>query len=259
LFGRSTGTHSTILESHKVGDTWTEPVAAPFSGKWSDMEPALSPDGKYLIFISNRPVDDTGKPLDGFYMGKSFPERGGNLWRIDRVGDGWGEPVRLPAHINTSSSTFAPSIAANGNLYFMHPAADPKHFRLFRARYVDGHYLEAEPLSFSTGEETDVDPAVAPDESFMVFGSGRSPAKSMDLFIVYRQGEQWLKPIHLGDVINSPGSDAEPRLSRDLKTLYFSSERVAKGMSEEANKTWNNGKYNIWWVPVSALPPRPAQ
>ena len=257
FFGRSAGSTSTILMSTKVDDVWSEPVVAAFSGKWSDMEPALSPDGQYLIFISNRPVDNKGKPLDGFFMGKHFPAGGGNLWRVDKLGDGWGEPVRLPDHINANSSTFSPSIAANGNLYFMRPANNPKLFQLFRARYINGRYLDAEPLSFSTGSATDVDPAIAPDESFLVFGSNRVPAKGMNLFITYRQGEQWLAPIHLGNVINSSGSDAEPRLSPDVKTLYFSSDRVVKGLDENANKKWNNGKYNIWSISIEALPPRP--
>ena len=54
-------------------------------------EPVLSKDGKRLVFVSNRPADGTGPALDGFFMGKSFPAGGGNLWRVDRNGDGWSE------------------------------------------------------------------------------------------------------------------------------------------------------------------------
>jgi hypothetical protein len=111
-----------------------------------------------------------------------------------------------------------------------------------------------------SGAFTDVDPAVAPDESFLVFGSGRAPARSMDLFIVYRSNGQWGEPKHLGDEVNSAGSDAEPRLSPDARTLYFSSERVmpvvfprsvASAQTDLLRiQAWDNGLYNIWMIPL---------
>jgi hypothetical protein len=60
------------------------------------MESTMAPDGSFLVFASNRPADERGKPLDGNFNGKIFPGGGGNLWRVDRVGDGWGQPKRLP-------------------------------------------------------------------------------------------------------------------------------------------------------------------
>jgi Tol biopolymer transport system component len=250
-FCRSDGTHSTILVSHLSRGRWSEPQAAEFSGTWSDMEPAMSPDGRFIVFISNRPVEAGGKPLDGFYMGRAFRAGGGNLWRVDAQGAGWSKPNRLPDIVNKSTSTFAPAIAADGSLYFMHPAPDPKRFQLFRAQFAGGTYHEPQPLPFSDGSTTDVDPAVAPDESFMVFGSGRAPAKSMDLFIVFRKNGVWGTPTHLGDIVNSPGSDAEARLSPDHRTLYFSSERLTSGDASRPRPPWDNGKYNIWHVSLA--------
>ena len=247
-FSRSDGNRSTLLVSHLRRAGWTEPQTAPFSGTWSDMEPAMSPDGRFIVFVSNRPVEEGGKPLDGFFNGRVFPAGGGNLWRVDAQGSGWSQPARLPEVVNNNTSTFAPAVATDGSLYFMHPAADSKRFQLFRAQFEGGTYREPQALPFSDGSTTDVDPAVAPDESFMVFGSGRTPAKSMDLFIVFRKKAVWGTPVHLGDLVNSPGSDAEARLSPDHKRLYFSSERLASGDSSQPRPSWDNGKYNIWHV-----------
>ena len=247
-FSRSDGNRSTLLVSHLRRAGWTEPQTAPFSGTWSDMEPAMSPDGRFIVFVSNRPVEEGGKPLDGFFNGRAFPAGGGNLWRVDARGSGWSQPARLPEIVNNNTSTFAPAVAIDGTLYFMHPAADSKRFQLFRAQFEGGTYREPQTLPFSDGSTTDVDPAVAPDESFMVFGSGRTPARSMDLFIVFRKKDVWGTPVHLGDLVNSPGSDAEARLSPDHKTLYLSSERLASGDSSQPRPPWDNGKYNIWHV-----------
>jgi Tol biopolymer transport system component len=80
----------------------------------------------------------------------------------------------------------------------------------------------------------------------------------MDLFLVFRTRTSWGTPIHLGAVVNAPGSDAEARLSPDGQTLYFSSERkvpIHLPLTREAAQAnleriaaWDNGQYNIWMV-----------
>jgi Tol biopolymer transport system component len=260
-FQRSSVAGGVILVSHRQRDShWSKPQIASFSGTWSDLEPAMAPDGSFMVYISNRPAVEDGKPLEGFYNGKG--QDGGNMWRVDRRGQGWSDPVRMPDTINRSSNIFAPAIVGDGSVYFMDTYGEKHRFRLYRSQYRDGVYQPAEPVAFSDGTFTDVDPAVAADESFMVFGSGRPPAKSMDLFVVRREGMGWGTPVHLGD-LNSASSDAEPRFSPDLKTLYFSSERVIPvnypRSAAQASKDlariheWDNGQYNIWSVPMSAV------
>jgi WD40-like Beta Propeller Repeat len=255
VFGRSSAAAAFILISHKTNHGWSEPQIAPFSGQWLDMEPAMAPDGSYLIFASNRPAVLGAQPVDGQMNGTLQPGEGANLWRIERTSTGWGKPVRLPNAVNASGSTYSPSIAGDGTLYFMRPNPTTHKFQLFVA---DAKYTEIRELSFSDGSNTDVDPAVSRDGSFIVFGSGRHAKKDIDLFLTYRTKESWSDPIYLGDSINSPQSDAEPRLSPDNRTLYFSSDRVApvpkpvpRGKGAEVLREmtgWNNGLYNIWMV-----------
>jgi hypothetical protein len=261
-FGRSNSEQSAVLVSTRGPDgQWTEPRIAPFSGAWNDMEPAMSPDGRFLVFVSNRPDRAGGDVAVGFYGGAT--QKGGRLWRVERRGQDWGEPTLLPANVNPGTSVYAPSVAADGSLYFMTPDTTSGRFRLFRAQLRNRKYLQAQPLPFSDGKVTDVDPAVAPDESYLVFGSGRIPGRGIDLFIAFRDGASWTQPVHLGDAINTPKSDAEPRLSPDAKVLYFSSERtlpvefpraaVEASMDVARMQSWDNGNYNIWWVPLESI------
>jgi Tol biopolymer transport system component len=261
-FSRNNAAHSTILVSHLRNGAWTKPEISSFSGEWNDMEPAMSPDGSYLVFVSNRPSHPDGKPIDGFFNGKSWPEKGGNLWRVDRKGQAWHDPVRLSEEVNSSSSTFAPCVVADGSLYFMRPSPATGKFRLFRSQMKAGEFQPPELiLAPFDAPYSDVDTAVSPDESFMVFGSSRPPAENMDLFIVFRKDGKWEQPVHLGKKINSPGSEAEARLSADQQTLYFSSDRIVATSfprSRDAAKadlqrleSWDNGLYNIWYVSIS--------
>ncbi len=158
-FGRSTDAGSFIVVSHKTAKGWSEPTIASFSGRWRDMEPAMAPDGSYLIFASNRPITRGGQAITAETDAKAQAGDGSNLWRVDRTPTGWSDPVHLAGVINSSGSTYSPSIAGDGTLYFMRPSAGSHHrFQLFRAAATDNGFEPPKPLPFSDGSETDVDP-----------------------------------------------------------------------------------------------------
>ncbi|MGH7690036.1 MAG: TolB family protein, partial [Gemmatimonadaceae bacterium] len=139
FFTRANSSQSVVLVSHLLSrGTWSKPEIAPFSGTWRDLEPAMAPDGSYLIFASNRPATAGGKALDAYYNGAAQPGIGGNLWRVDRTANGWGQPRRLPDIVNSSGAIFSPSIAADGNLYFMKPSGAQTQFHIFRAQVSRG-------------------------------------------------------------------------------------------------------------------------
>ncbi len=259
LFTRGNASGSMILVSHLKSGEWSAPVIAPFSGKWSDLEPAMAPDGSFLVFASNRPTDGGMKPIDGSYDGKVFPAMGGNLWRVDRQGTGWGEPRRLPNTINADTGTFSPSVASDGSIYFMRPAKANGHFALFRSHYRGGIYEPAEPVGVGDDTTEDVDPAVAPDESFIVYSSNHPYRRDQKrLRIAFRENGRWSTSIDLGDEVNEEGSNIEARLGSDHTTLYFSTNTVpplslprsqdqAQGTLEQM-QIWADGRENIWYV-----------
>jgi hypothetical protein len=256
-FTRSSSALSTILVSHRLAQGWSEPEVAPFAGQWLEMEPAFAPDGRYLVYASNRPDGDGGAAIDGFFNGAARPGKGARLWRVDRTPAGWGRPRLLPPEVNDGHAVYAPSVARDGSLWFMKPGGDGR-FQIFRAQADGAGFKPAQRMPFNEAGAASVDPAVAPDESFVVFSSNRKPALGMDLFIAFRQGDKWGCAIHLGEVVNSPGSDAEARLSPDAKTLYFASERTldvafptTRQQAADALKrlqAWDDGNYNIWHV-----------
>jgi Tol biopolymer transport system component len=257
---------SVIAVSRFAHGRWSTPTTADFSGRWRDLEPAMAPDGSFMIFASSRPITDGGPLIDGSWGGSPHPGRGGNLWRVDRRGNGWSAPVRLPEAINSSTSVFSPSVVADGSLYFMKASPETGRFQIYRSQYANGQYQAAERVSFSDEQWGNVDPAVAPDESFAVFSSNRPPTadKDNDLFIVFRKNGAWDTPVSLGARVNSPSSEIEARLAPDHRTLFFSSNRVLETPSGSTIdlgriRTWNNGQMHIWSVDLSSwLPPAPA-
>jgi len=265
FFTRYAAHWSVILESHLENGAWTEPVVAPFSGQWPDSSPTWSPDGKYLIFVSTRPktpLKESPKP------GEPIPGIVSNLWRVDQTPAGWSEPVRLPDEVNISGAIFKPSVAANGDVFLtvIGPgAAKSIYVSLLR----NGTYQPATLLPFSDGSKLDVDPEVAPDESFLVFSSGgRVDGDPHErLYLVRREGDHWGTPTMIryqkDETKYGPSTDNEPKLGRDGLTLYFSSDRTeathfprtheqAVDDLERLNQ-WDNSNSNVWMISLKGL------
>lgn len=263
FFTRANSSQSVILVSHWSRGAWTTPSIAPFSGTWRDLEATMAPDGSYLIFASNRPATPDGKALDAYYNGAAQPGVGGNLWRVDRTPNGWSAPHRLPDVINDNGAIFSPSIAADGSLYFMKPVGAQTRFHIFRARFSNGAYEAPVAVPIDAGDSVgDYDPAVAPDESFIVFSSARMKANGTSLFIARKQGAAWGRPVFMGAAVSPPQSnDIESRLGPDHRTLYFSSRREVPSGAQtgirpekglEMMDAWNNGLANIWQVSLDS-------
>lgn len=177
-----------ILESHRTAAGWSKPVAAQFSGPASDRQPARSRDGRTLVYASRRLVPAVPRePLRPVT----------HLWRVIRTASRWSAPERLPDTVNISDRMHNPSLAANGDLYFTCPTNQPGQelaWALYRAAYRNGQYERAQKLSFRGGDLLDADdPAIAPDESYLIFGSHglSAPLGREHLFIAFPSGTSW--------------------------------------------------------------------
>jgi hypothetical protein len=256
-FDEVAGGGSTIMESHRVDGVWTAPRIAAFSGQWRDLDPAMAPDGSFIVFCSNRPASPGGKALDSTtFDGRLHVGAGSHLWRVDRAGAGWGAPVLLPASINDGTRLYSPSVARDGSLYYQRPDVVSHTFHLMRSQYRDGAYQLPERVVIGPREADERDPAVAPDESFIVFSTKRAPAAPDGrLVIAFRSGDHWGDPIDLGDAVNHDGAEG-PHLGPDGRTVYFDStasfEAAFPRTREQTERDlqrarlWDNGNSHLW-------------
>ena len=251
VFMRSMGDDgSTLMESQRDNGRWSTPRVAPFSGHWRDLDPAMAPDGSFLLFVSNRPATPGGPPIDAVHAGKRRAGQGMNLWRVDRKGDGWSAPVRLPDTVNTCSMTFAPSIATDGSVYFIGCAAD-ETLRLQRSKYENGHYLAPFIVPMGDADAQIRDPAIAPDRSFMVVSIKHAAQQPYRLAIAFHTPNGWSTPQDLGDTVNGGKHSMGAQLGPDHRTLFFYSDRRLPSSSPDAAAAWNNGADHIWQVSLA--------
>jgi len=219
FFDRSAGQRKTIMVSHKVDGHWSPPEVADFSGHWFDQDPVMAPDGSYLLFDSDRPTAPGSQPLtQDYFVGGRAP--GSNIWRVDRAGKGWGKPVWLGPVVDNDAFVDFASIAADGTLYFIRFDRKAKVMHTWRAAWRNGHYLPPVRAALGDPAVSTHDPAVAPDQSFIVFDYGKTKGGLGRLCLAFREGEHWGKPIDLGSVVNKDipwGSHIAP----DGHSVYF--------------------------------------
>ena len=158
-----------IVESHRVDGGWTTPQVAPFSGRYSDSDPVLSPDGRTLYWTSDRPVGGTIK-------------HDYDLWKAERSSSGdWGLPEHLSAPINSDANEYFASVTRDGTMYFSsaRDGGEAGTVDVFRSRLRNGHYQAPEnlrrELNGSDVSYYDLDAAVSPDERTLVVSSFGRP------------------------------------------------------------------------------------
>lgn len=206
-----------VRRTRNKDNSWSEPSMASFSGKFGDLEPAFTSDGKKLFFSSNR-------PLDGGTSSKDY-----DIWYVEKDGSKWSEPKNAGPTVNTLADEFYPSPAANGNLYF---TAEYKHGigkeDIFVCRWEDGKYLESQPLDTAVNSKTwEFNAFVTPDEQYIFFTAyGRKgDLGGGDIYMSVKGADGRWQPAKPIAIINSPRLEYCPFLSFDRKILFFTSGR----------------------------------
>jgi Tol biopolymer transport system component len=223
---------SVICVSRFDRGRWGRPQIAPFSGFWHDSTPALSPDGSRLFFTSDLPVPGRQRTPSQDPDAQDL-----HIWVVERTATGWSAPHSLGPPIEVAGAhDSAPSPAADGTLYFSSDRPGGKgHEDLYRARWLGRRYATPENLAGINSRHWQSQPAIAPDQSFLVFaGAGRPDAPEgggahyprPHLYVSFRTaGGGWSEPRIFGPPVNSTAADWGPSLTPDGKWLFFSSER----------------------------------
>lgn len=205
-----------IMESRKVKGVWTKPVVASFStstGEWKDIDPMFSPDGKTVLFQSNRKE------------GRDSSRTDFDIWAVTRSGNGWSKPYNLGKDVNTESSESYASMARNGNIYFMKENENGVgKSDIYVADLNNGKFERVTNLGLPVNtNERESNPFISPKEDYLIyFSSDSSGIDEVDLYISFKRNGKWTTPKNLGIPINSEAAEFCPFVHEKEKRLYFS-------------------------------------
>ena len=223
-------TKEPLLLMKSVKGIWTAPYKSREIGKpwFYNLESAT--EGEHIVFSWTKNLDGSGPPKELY------------LWDTTRTHEGWTEPVRLRAPVNTGFETW-PSLSRDNTLYFFSRRdGGMGKFDIYQSIPDNGEYKQVQNLGEVINTQyIEEDPFIAPDGSYLLFDSNRPGGSGgFDLYISWCKNDRtWTKPVNLGEKINSKHSECRAYVSPDGKYLFFSSDR--------------NGDYDSWWVSTKVL------
>lgn len=209
------------------GNGWSSPATVKYLDNKA-LTPFISPDGETLYC--------------------SLPHR---LYEMKREGTGWSKPVDMGSRVNLQKRQDGISVSLKGTLFFT--SMFGKKDGMYMTRKVNGVYTEPVKLNIKVkGNRTAGYPAIAPDESYLIFqsfsqGSGYG---KQDLFICFKKsGGGWTDPVNMGRDINSKYNESFPYVSADGKFLFFNSNRPAIVKDRSRGQFFSN----VYWISTSVV------
>lgn len=193
-----------IYQSTFANNKWSEQIEVPFSLNNNISDPILSADGKKLYF-----------------------NKKGDIWMVERSSEKWGVPQKLPAPINSDANEGSITESADGVIYIS--SRRPEGFGgidNWRINRLPDQSLKVENLGpILNSSYFDYSPLIAPDGSYLIFGSYRARRDGL-LYISFNKGnDEWTTPINMNScgakVNNKTAHHSNPSLSPDGKNLFF--------------------------------------
>ena len=186
---------------------WTQPEKIAFSDSLTDYrDPFISPAGDKLFFLSK-----------GKLPGSELPEKE-NVWFVERVGDGWGDPQPLGEEVNALTLHWQISVNNNGDIFFTKQLETPDS-DIYVSRFVNGRYGKAEKLGDAINtHQLETTPYTAPDGSYLIFSRSKDTNSVSRLFISYADHKGgWSNAV----LIDKISYGLCPVVSPDGKYLFF--------------------------------------
>lgn len=224
---------------------WSAPEPSFFSIDYVENSMCYSADGKRLYFHSRRPLPGTGAPRDK------------DIWYREKTPQGWGDAVSLghPVNLPTSDES-APSLAADGTLFFTRHASTGAHgttghgtvqIDIYYSEWKNESYLAPVKMGPEINSEyPEVDPVIAPDKSYLIFASARPDGYSrmMNLYVSFRMADGCWTPAQSLSHTLKIDNIWFPSLSADGAYLFFCG-------GYPTDKGYTDSQY--YWVDTKAI------
>ena len=203
-----------IMSMTYNGQQWSTPEVAGFSGEYSDADPFITADGKWLYFVSKRPVDSMQTPkLDW------------DIWRVENINGEWAEPQHLDSDINSDKDDIYPSLTKEGTLYFSSGRGGGNNRDIYYARSNGSGFESCVKLNDTINKYWEGDIFISPDEDYMIFRTYGRPAGN-GLYITFNSSGDWSIPQNMGEEINKMGDEFCPMVDPDGKYFFFTSSHI---------------------------------
>lgn len=149
-------------------------------------------------------------------------------------------PQLLSPNINRFQKQYFPSLTADNEqlVYTVRNRIKNEDYEdLYISNFKNGAWTYSESISdnINTPYLNEGTGSISADGKTLVFtrcNQDVNRKSDCDLYISYKEGDEWTLPKNMGNIVNSPYWDSQPSVSADGKMIFFSSKRPG-GMGEE--------------------------
>lgn len=217
---------------------------------YDELNPVISPDGTMLFLtIANHPGNVGGKKDQG------------DIWIATLSEDSkWSVPVHAGPAINNASFNAVAGLSADGNQLFLlshydnQGPARTQGISVSRKQGNSWSKPENIIIPYFQNKSAALTGHILPDQSVVVFSADTYGTRGVeDIYVSQNSGNgKWSEPRNLGNVINTQFQELSPSLSRDGKTLYFSSNgRKGSGSFDIYSSVRLDDTWTQWSIPVN--------
>jgi hypothetical protein len=190
------------------------------------------------VFVSN--------PDEMYFMNLSLAGTR-QIYKVKKIDGIWSNPEVM--NVNLPSGTELGcrfSISDNGNIYFTLLSANADEYeKIYFSKYEDGIYSNPTEISSINGTYYgNGSPYIAPDESYIIFDSGRSSSLGVqDLYVSFRDElGNYQAPINLGSIVNTVDEEGWVLVSEDGLYLFFCAKKSGDAF------------YSPYWILLDEIP-----
>lgn len=235
---------SLYISTRSEDGKWSSPRALrELNSIYNDEAPYITPDGKLIVFASDR---DGSKEMAADAGGKVRVSFDIYWSRKQKDSDQWSRPLPVPGGVNTADHERSPSLdLRSGRLFFARwPFGDFERSQIFQAAYKGGRFTQPQPLpkSINSGfQEAAFVPALDRENGYY-FASRRPGGKGgWDIYYASYANETYGKAVALGERVNSAAND-----------IYYSVRQKIGFLSSD--RDGGLGRYDIYGVATENEP-----
>ncbi|WP_022822916.1 OmpA family protein [Hymenobacter norwichensis] len=208
-------------------DIFVKNLGPTVNTPYAEHSPVISSDDKMLLFTSR------GENVTG--AGNTDGKKGGNIatdgeyyediFETKRIDDeNWDKPRSLSGVLNGKGHDASTQLFDNDSKLLMY--RQDENGDIFYSEKSGGDWTQPKKLNQNINSKAfESDAYITPDGLTIYFSTGKySEDGTLDIYYATRQaGGDWGAAKSMGSAINTKYDDDSPYLSRDGKTLYFSS------------------------------------
>jgi hypothetical protein len=210
-----------IFRSHRTGDTWSAPERVLLGGEYSDLYPAITPDGRRMVFSSYRPAPGDTSAHPSAY-----------LWYVQREGTTWGSPVFMAAATALAHYHSQPIFDARGDLYFNRSSWNYRGHSEHVSRWEGNRYGAADTSTpwrvlrnrVASGRHLyETTPGYDGTYALLVIGERPDTGRAgpPDLYVSFRSDTGWTTPRPLQGGVNTAGTENFVFYAPGGRGLYY--------------------------------------